>query len=295
MAVKYLDAKRLQGTNAERLGMNLGVTPTAPTVDTTTASGYVILKYLSGIGTFTPTSTTTVEYLVVGGGSGGNTGVNGVSYGSGGAGGQLKSSSSYSVTAQNYDITVGDGGAGVVYATSNAGGSSVFGSITATGGGSIANSSLQGASNADYSGSTDTGIYGGGGASSSENGKTSGNGGDGTANSITGTSIYYATGAGGGAPEGIQGIGGSSEGNDGSWSATAGSGINGRGSGGGSTGSGGTAGSGGSGIVVLKFADSVSYSYATVATNLPSGTIFSTTDTYKYYWWDGTDTWSESG
>ena len=29
--------------------------------------------------------------------------------------------------------------------------------------------------------------------------------------------------------------------------------------------------------------------------NLPSGTIFSTTDTYKYYWWDGTDTWSLSG
>jgi len=29
--------------------------------------------------------------------------------------------------------------------------------------------------------------------------------------------------------------------------------------------------------------------------NLPSGTIFSTTDTYKYYWWNGTDTWSLSG
>ena len=29
--------------------------------------------------------------------------------------------------------------------------------------------------------------------------------------------------------------------------------------------------------------------------NLPAGTIFSTTDTYKYYWWNGTDTWSLSG
>ena len=69
MAVKYLAGNRLQGTNSERTGMNLGVTLVAPTVDTS-VSGYVILKYLSGSGTFKPTSTTTEEYLVVGGGAG---------------------------------------------------------------------------------------------------------------------------------------------------------------------------------------------------------------------------------
>ena len=84
MAVKYLAGNRLQGTNAERTGMNLGVTLVTPTVDTS-VSGYVILKYLSGSGSFTPTSNTTVEYLVVGGGGGGGSKTNNTS-GAGGHG-----------------------------------------------------------------------------------------------------------------------------------------------------------------------------------------------------------------
>ena len=43
MAIKHLAGNRLQGSNSERTGMNLGVTLTAPTVDTS-QSGYIILK-----------------------------------------------------------------------------------------------------------------------------------------------------------------------------------------------------------------------------------------------------------
>lgn len=79
-------------------------------------------------GTFTPLQSLSVDALVVGGGGG-------ASIGGGGAGG-LRSGTSLSVTAQNYTVTVGSGGANV--STNAAGGngtSSTFSTITSSGGG----------------------------------------------------------------------------------------------------------------------------------------------------------------
>ncbi len=49
------------------------------------------------------------------------------------------------------------------------------------------------------------------------------------------------------------------------------------------------------GSTAIPFTAEVVTGSTVVNPNLPAGTIFSTTDTYKYYWWNGTDTWSESG
>jgi len=97
----------------------------------TSISGQTILTY-TGTGTFVPTSSFNVRYLVIGAGAGGG----GDQAGGGGAGGYL-SSSSYAVTAQSYSITVGSGGAGGSAGGSSPanGGDSSFGTITSTGGG----------------------------------------------------------------------------------------------------------------------------------------------------------------
>jgi len=103
------------------------------TSDTSTVSGQTILTY-TGAGTFVPTSTFTVQYLVVaGGGSGGNR-----QHGGGGGAGGFSTSTSYQVTAQSYSITVGLGGASTS-GTGNTAGSngsySSFGTIRSIGGG----------------------------------------------------------------------------------------------------------------------------------------------------------------
>ena len=115
----------------------------------TVDSGYYIHVYTSS-GTFTPTFTGTVEVLVVAGGGGG-----GVDMGGGRGGGGLVSHSTYSVTAgSSYTITVGPGGVRAPSGTysdwggtsaqpayhqftigASQGGNSVFGGITAVGGG----------------------------------------------------------------------------------------------------------------------------------------------------------------
>jgi len=101
----------------------------SPTV--TTDGSYTVVKYLSS-GTFVPTTSFNVEYLVVGGGGSGGGGIGG----GGGAGGYL-AATGYTVTAQSYTVTVGAGGA--QQSGDNAAGvngaDSVFGSITALGGG----------------------------------------------------------------------------------------------------------------------------------------------------------------
>ena len=68
-----------------------------------------------------------VDYLVVAGGGGGS------DYGAGGAGGYLTASGSAAIPGTTYTVTVGAGGTGA--ATGAAGDNSVFGAITATGGG----------------------------------------------------------------------------------------------------------------------------------------------------------------
>ena len=103
-----------------------------------------IYHVCTGSGTFTPNFTGTVEVLVVAGGGGG-----GMDMGGGGGGGGVVYHSSYSVSAgAGYTVTVGAGGTGgpaggttgqgVFHQFSiggTNGGNSVFGAITAVGGG----------------------------------------------------------------------------------------------------------------------------------------------------------------
>ena len=191
----------------------------------TRTGGYQIHTFLSS-GTFTPTFTGNVEYLVVAGGGGGSGRHSG-----GGGGGQVTYNSSYSVTsATGYTATVGSGGSGAT-GTSQAGsnGASSFFIETANGGGysgaytgvspSVGGSGGGGgygngagaASNKTSSsigaitygnsggGSCIWGAGGGGaGAAGQSNTDQDGSaGGIGIANSILGTSYYWAGGGGG--------------------------------------------------------------------------------------------------
>ena len=125
----------------------------------TTSGNYKIHKFTSS-GTFcvsnagNPAGSSSVDYMVVAGGSGGGSGTGPSSLrgaGGGGAGGFRESSGAASgcysasplgacvsaipVTAQGYPITVGSGGSGGNPAPGTDGGDSVFSTITSTGGG----------------------------------------------------------------------------------------------------------------------------------------------------------------
>ena len=117
-------------------GLVAGFSATGGTV--TTAAGYKIHSFTSP-GTFTITSlgnSSSVEVLVVGSGGGG-----GHTIGGGGGAGGVVYHSAYSVTTTSYPVSVGSGGPGAVgsgsYPTGRGtpGGNSVFGNLTAVGGG----------------------------------------------------------------------------------------------------------------------------------------------------------------
>ena len=103
-------------------------TPTG-THSVATDGSYTVISWTAGSGTFTPTSSYDVEYLVIAGGGGGGGGLGG----GGGAGG-YRTATGFGVTSQSYTITVGAGGAGAV-ANASKGGDSVFSTITSEGGG----------------------------------------------------------------------------------------------------------------------------------------------------------------
>ena len=159
----------------------------------------------TGSGSFVPNFTGTVEVLVVAGGGGG-----GMDMGGGGGGGGVLTSTTYAVTAGTpVTVTVGAGGVGApsggppqpwghqFTASATSGGNSVFGSLTAVGGGYGGSS---------YFGYTPNNGYGanggsGGGASGYSDGNTGRNG-SGTAgqgNSGGGSIGQYYSGGGGGA------------------------------------------------------------------------------------------------
>jgi len=173
---------------------------------TITSDGNYVIHTFTSNGIFTTDETINVEVLVVGAGGGASAGTNTRS-GAGGAGGTVDYDSNYSVSS-SITVTIGVGGAGAAYngaapTTPGTGGSSVFGTITATGGSGTAYSASIGGSNADYSGGSSTGgTYNGGGAGAGGNGEagSAGNsgGGIGYTSSITGTSIMYAGGGAGG-------------------------------------------------------------------------------------------------
>jgi hypothetical protein len=220
--------------------------------------GYRIHTFTTiGTSTFTPSTSGNVEVLVVAGGGGG-----GDDSGGGGGGGQLSYNTQLAITG-SVNVTVGSGGARNGYRqTGSTGGSSSFGTITATGGyGGIGNIGIGGASASGFSGGTagTTGGGGGGGATTSGSngvGTVGGSGGTGILNSISGTSTYYGGGGGGGAWNGTGGSGGTGGGGLGG-SAQAVLATNGTpntgGGGGGSGWSGYGSGSGGSGIVIVRY------------------------------------------
>lgn len=225
-----------------------------------------------------------IQVLVVGGGGGGSSG-------GGGAGGLIHSP--VTVAAQTYAVTVGAGGAGCPANTGTGctnGQNSVFGSLTAigggyggkndnttsaklggSGGGGGSSSTVQdnggaGTAGQGNSGGTVTSSYfvspypsaGGGGAGAAGSNPTgpsvSGNGGNGLPYSISGTLAYYAGGGGGSTwSGGTNGSGGLGGGGNGGLNGAAGIANTGGGGGGGAGASGGSGGAGGSGVVIISY------------------------------------------
>jgi hypothetical protein len=229
----------------------------------------------------------TVKVLVVAGGGGG-----GRYYSGGGGGGGVQYDASYEVTdGTQYTVTVGAGGAAGTTSTGDYGrdgGNSVFGTITATGGGGGVGSNAGGVNGRDggcgggaggtgagtggtgsqgYDGGSKGAVNGGSGggggsaAGGSSDGTNGGNGGAGYTNPISGSTAgenvsgtYYVSGGGGGSL-GTVGAGGNGGGGDGANDATpAQSGTANTGGGGGGGSSPQAAGAGGSGVVVISYA-----------------------------------------
>ena len=208
----------------------------------TTANGYRTHIYTSS-GTFTPIVTGTIELLVVAGGGGG-----GMDMAGGGGGGGVISTTYQVIAGTTYTVTVGGGGTGAPAGNSGGqpanhqftisatnGGNSVFGTLTAIGGGFGASSywgytpnygkAGHGGSGGGASGYQDSGLftyrggsavvgqgYGGGGGYvtyySGGGGGAGGpgidapaqpNGGPGIYSAISGTGYYWGGGGGGAA------------------------------------------------------------------------------------------------
>jgi hypothetical protein len=92
-------------------------------------AGYIVHTFTTS-GVFIPSGVEAVDYLVVAGGGSG-----GVWHAGGGGAGGVRTGTSFSTTAVSYTITVGAGGAGGASAVGAKGDDSVFGDITAEGGG----------------------------------------------------------------------------------------------------------------------------------------------------------------
>ncbi len=251
--------------------------------------GYTIHTFLVS-GTLTCPSSLTAEVLVVAGGGGGSS-----RFGGGGGAGGLIYYDSYSINGSVINVIIGTGGTGNtngggLYDGTN-GGNSTFGSLVAIGGGAGRSTSGngfnggsgggiqeggrtpgQGTGGQGNNGGTTVGVLyvgsGGGGAGStggSTGAKSSptrytGDGGSGLSYSISGTSVTYACGGGGGAYQGL-GVGGEGgAGGSGSVSGGKGGGTTAGSAGTANTGTGGGGGSqsnggynGGSGIVIVRY------------------------------------------
>lgn len=230
-----------------------GSSPITVTGLTVSTSYQIKLRAVNALGTGATESSAlsfstqglSVEYLVVAGGGGGGCGHGG----GGGAGGYRTGTTALGASTQT--VTVGGGGSGGVYssAASTAGGNSVFGSISATGGGRGAGQDPQYQATTGGSGGgggyTTAGVFSGaagnaggytpvegyaggtppatqwvgaGGGGSSGVGTYTGaesGGGPGTANSITGSSVTYAAGGSGQANTDGTVAGGANTGNGG--------------------------------------------------------------------------------
>lgn len=314
----YASAEQIADFGAVQSGIYLK----AAQVSSVVGAGYDLTFSLSTTLPVYGSVTPTVEYLVVGGGGSGGYSSAGNSYaGAGGGAGGILAGSGYVVTAGvAITVTVGNGGAGTSSTTNN-GQDSVFGTLTAIGGGAGARgavTSANGNSGGSGGGSSDGGTVGsgtsgqgysggfgavtwgpsggGGGAGAAGTGDSSGvagSGGAGVSSSISGTSLnygggggsgkYYNTDTGGTASHG-GGAGGT--GNTGGGARTAGSAASaftGGGGGGGGGGNTGTAQAGGNGAAgVVIIRYPDSYAAATYTTGAPTITV---TGGYRIYTW----------
>ena len=192
------------------LTLPVGNTSQRPTINTTTirwtntgTQAYSILAgstpTLSATNWTAPTGVTSVEVLVIAGGGGG-----GSDLGGGGGAGGLIYNSNFSVTPGTaYTVTVGAGGAGggavrQSNSTGTNGSNSIFGSLTAIGGGG---GGAYWVSDAAYDTGKNGGSGGGNGGRDSTIGTSSGNGtaGQGYNGGLQGTVSAYSGGGGGGA------------------------------------------------------------------------------------------------
>jgi hypothetical protein len=241
-------------------GIQMAVINTVPAVITPAT---VLFTSVGTTSWTVPTGVYSVEYLVVGGGGGAGNGYDNAGGGGGGAGMVL--TGNVAVTpGTSYTVTVGAGGTGGADARTNnpglPGNNSVFGPITALGGGEGLGSRTGGAAGSAQIGDTTAptggsgsggglGGKGGGGATgagSANSGATGGSGGAGIALSITGSSVTYGVGGPGGsagAPttDGANGITNRGNGGQGGQSSSADSAKG---------------GDGGSGIVVVRYGPS---------------------------------------
>lgn len=245
----------------------------------TTDGLYTVHKFISS-GTFTPAVAMNVEILVVAGGGAGGGSTADAGYAGGGGAGGLVEHAAKEVTAQAYTVTVGAGGTGG-NGTGGSGEDSVFGDITAVGGGGggthgsngvNGGSGGGGASPTKAGGATTQGNSGGGtgygyaGTNGREDNQAGGGGGGAGATSadrtggtgrqndilVAGSNVYYAGGGGGAPAGGTGGLGGG--GNSASAGTTGGAGTANTGGGGGGTGYvTGVGGAGGSGIVIVRY------------------------------------------
>jgi Tfp pilus assembly protein PilE len=243
----------------------------------TYSGGYTIHSFTSG-GTFTPNKSGNVEVLVVASGGGGASSPDRTG-GAGGAGG-LVYSSSYAVTASGIPVTVG-----VAVGSGSYGNNSVFGSLTAYGGGRggggtynsrlLAGNGGSGGGGAHFettgglgtSGQGNNGgrgydpgtnpfSAGGGGGYSSvggSGGSTGGAGGTGYTSSISGSSVNYAGGGGGGSQNGSGGTNAYGGGNGAGGGGNNGGNATSWGGGGGGSANGGSGGSSYKGIVIIRY------------------------------------------
>ena len=254
-----------------------------------------------------------VEVLVVaGGGSGGSRDAGG-----GGAGGLIYNSAYQITNAAATTVTIGAGGASVGsgnHDPGNQGSNSVFGSLTAIGGGAGGQYNAvagNGGSGGGAGGSTGTpgngtsgqgnsgggnggtAYTGGGGGGAGAVGETvpsneyGGAGGNGQTFSISGTSTTYAGGGGGGGSN-AGGAGGTGGGGAGSTGGAATAGTSNTGGGGGAArNSGSPSGAGGSGIVIVRYPGLPAATGGTI-TYLNGYTIhtFTTSGTFTPYPWN---------
>lgn len=236
-----------------------------------TSGNAINSNYFSTNGDLTLSQGFFVEYLVVGGGGGGGNTVGG---GGGGAGVQAGSTV---ISANNYNIIVGQGGIGG-YNNATSGGSSSALGVTASGGSAGLSTPRSGGNSgtpqsksggSQWVASSGDGAAGGGGAGAGVNGSNGnnnsvgGNGGSGIVNSITGADVTYAGGGGGGSEYNFSGanssgLGGAGGGGNGGLgqnnSNNRGANATGFGSGGGGGGAfSGIGGTGSNGVVILRY------------------------------------------